>query len=145
MRHRNQLVVARLLIHEHRQRKVHDRYKEINSAFLLPTAIIGMPGGRSPAPAGGQEPRVFGYPAYGTAPEYGPSTYSVVRSPSTRQAVKDIDQYAAAAAGWVAQTARGPIHCYTTGSVALRNDLYFDWHVETVREFIDGSAIANGS
>lgn len=84
--------------------------------------------------------RVFGYPAFESQPEYGPSTYSVVKSPSSKKAVKDIDQYSASTAGWVANTARTPSHCYDSGSVAIRNHLYFDWHVESTKEFLNGSA-----
>ena len=88
-------------------------------------------------PANGK--RVFGYPAFNSAPEYGPSSYSVVRSPSSKRAVRDIDQYSEPNAGWVAQTARIPIHCYDGSSIVIRNYLFFDWHVETVKEFLNGT------
>lgn len=87
--------------------------------------------------------RVFGYPAFDGSPEYGPSVYTVVKNPSRKMAVKDIDQYNNPTAGWVAATARGPIHCYTPGAIVLRNALYFDWHVETSREFINGALAPN--
>jgi len=87
--------------------------------------------------------RVFGYPAFDGAAEYGPSGISSVRNPATAKAIKDIDQYNNPTAGWVAQTARVPIHCYTGGSEALRNYLFFDFHVETIREFLNGSPTGN--
>lgn len=123
----------------------------INKEFICPSFFRVKPAGVAPEnaviygaisennPATGK--RVFGYPAFDGKPEYGPSTYSVVRNPSKKEAIKDIDQYSASTAGWVANTARQPNHCYTTGSIATRNYLFFDWHVETVKEFLNGADI----
>lgn len=125
----------------------------INKEFICPSFSLVKPAGVAEAdcviygalsennPATGK--RVFGYPDFNSAPEYGPSVYTVVKNPSIKRAVKDIDQYNNPTAGWVAQTARGPIHCYTGGTIVMRNYLFFDWHVETVTEFINGGAVAN--
>ena len=125
----------------------------INKEFICPSFAPVKPAGVAEAdcviygalsennPATGK--RVFGYPAFESAPEYGPSVSTVLKNPSRKRAVKDIDQYNNPTAGWVAQTARGPIHCYTKGDVVMRNYLYFDWHVETVSEFLNGAAVVN--
>jgi len=123
----------------------------INKQFICPSFFRVKPAGVAEEnaviygaisennPATGK--RVFGYPAFNSAPEYGPSTYSVVKNPSSKEAVKDIDQYSASTAGWVANTARLPMHCYSGGSEVLRNYLFFDWHVATIKEFLNGADI----
>ncbi len=85
--------------------------------------------------------RVFGYPAFEGSAEYGPSTYSVVKNPSSKPAVRDIDQYSEPTAGWVAQTARVPTHCFDNSSIVTRNYLFFDWHVESVKEYLNGTVL----
>lgn len=78
--------------------------------------------------------RVFGYPEFEGSPEYGPDKFSAVANPSAAKAIRDIDQYATPNAGWVALTARGPMHSPEASSETLRNYLYFDTHARTVRE-----------
>ncbi len=121
----------------------------INQYFICPSFFRVTPAGVAPQnaviygalsennPATGK--RVFGYPAFDGKPEYSPSSINAVRSPGTAKAVKDIDQYNNPTAGWVAQTARGPIHCYTGGSEAFRNYLFFDTHAASEREFLNGA------
>lgn len=87
--------------------------------------------------------RVFGYPAFNSEPEYGPSSIGSVKFPGQTQAVKDIDQYNNPTAGWVDKTSRQPNHCWTGTSEALRNYVYFDGHAKTIKEFLGSLPAGN--
>mgnify|MGYP002625217210 CR=1 FL=1 len=111
----------------------------LNPYFICPSAVALIPPPQSPEtsyqygamsernPSTGL--RVFGYPAFNGEPEYGPSKFTVVQSPSSAAAVRDIDYMLHPTAGWWAQTVGTPIHGYANG-MAQRNYMFFDGHVE---------------
>lgn len=117
----------------------------VNTTFICPSFSRVAPAGFNPADCviygAMSEPRsdgkrVFGYPAFDSNPRYEPSKLTVVKSPSSAKAIRDIDFQLNGNAGWGERTAVTPIHCYTGGTDTFRNYLFFDSHAESIYEDI---------
>jgi len=117
--------------------------QHVNPYFICPSAVALIPDNQQAKdvyiygamsernPSTGL--RVFGYPYFEGSPEYPPSKFSVVQSPSSAPAIRDIDYMLHPTAGWWAQTVGTPIHGYANG-LAQRNYMFFDGHVEGVAD-----------
>jgi prepilin-type processing-associated H-X9-DG protein len=75
----------------------------------------------------GTSRRVFGYPAFEGAPEYGPARIVVVPNPAEREAIRDIDKWINGSAGWADRCPDDPAHGWGQGQ-AKRNYLFLDGH-----------------
>jgi prepilin-type processing-associated H-X9-DG protein len=78
--------------------------------------------------------RFFGYPAFDGNPEVDSKKITDMEHPSSIKALQDID-YWSNPGGWATatypeQVLRGPAHGSPDEIHAIRNFLYYDWHVE---------------
>ncbi|MBI1370685.1 MAG: prepilin-type N-terminal cleavage/methylation domain-containing protein [Planctomycetes bacterium] len=79
--------------------------------------------------------RVLGYPDFNGYPEYPSQPVTAIREPSTTLALKCIDHWSnpggwAPSPGLPAQVLYEPAHGSPDNYRAIRNYMFFDWHVE---------------
>ena len=112
----------------------------VNELFICPAAeypagfsrvstiMFTTSGGTVP----GTGKRVFGYPASGTNPEYGPSKICVVKNPTATITFRGNDKWRSGD-GWSGASPDYPAHGGGSAG-AMRNCMYLDTHVELVRQ-----------